>query len=71
MLLIDTEINNDKTFYTDSNGLELQKRILNHRNTWDYKLNEDVSGNYYPINGMIVLEDIQNGKKVALINDRP
>jgi hypothetical protein len=26
---------NDKTFYTDSNGLELQKRKLNYRPTWD------------------------------------
>jgi len=22
-------------FYTDSNGLEMQKRVLNHRPTWD------------------------------------
>jgi lysosomal alpha-mannosidase len=26
---------NNQTFYTDSNGLEMQKRILNYRPTWD------------------------------------
>jgi hypothetical protein len=25
---------NDSTFYTDSNGLEMQKRILNYRPDW-------------------------------------
>ena len=25
-----------KTFYTDSNGLEMQTRVLNHRNTWNF-----------------------------------
>lgn len=26
---------NNQTFWTDSNGLEMQKRILNYRPTWD------------------------------------
>lgn len=26
---------NNNTFYSDSNGLEMQKRILNYRPTWD------------------------------------
>ena len=26
---------NEKTFYTDSNGLDMQKRVLNYRPTWD------------------------------------
>ena len=30
---------NDKTFYTDSNGLEMQKRILNYRPTWNIEDN--------------------------------
>jgi len=28
-------IDNNQTFWTDSNGLEMQKRILNYRPTWD------------------------------------
>jgi len=46
--------NNNKTFYTDSNGLEMQKRILNYRPTWDIQQNyndsnENITANYYPI----------------------
>jgi len=33
------EIGNNGTFYTDSNGLEMQKRQLNFRPTWDLKTN--------------------------------
>ena len=29
---------NQGTFYTDSNGLEMQKRILNYRPTWNFTL---------------------------------
>jgi hypothetical protein len=54
---------NKQTFYTDSNGLEMQKRILNYRPTWDlvntnYKDSlENVTANYYPINSAISMED--------------
>ena len=34
VLEVDTKINNNKTFYTDSNGLEMQERIVNYRPTW-------------------------------------
>jgi hypothetical protein len=50
---------NNQTFYTDSNGLEMQKRILNYRPTWDlvntnYKDSlENVTANFYPINSII------------------
>jgi len=30
------DIKNQDTFYTDSNGLEMQKRVLNYRPTWDW-----------------------------------
>jgi len=54
-MLIETGIDNGDTFYTDSNGLELQKRVLNHRPTWKLHVHESSSGNYYPINGMILI----------------
>jgi hypothetical protein len=31
---ISYDIDNQETFYTDSNGLEMQKRILNFRENW-------------------------------------
>ena len=53
---------NNQTFYTDSNGLEMQKRILNYRPTWDINANynesfENITANYYPINSAISMED--------------
>ena len=45
------EIDNNSTFFTDSNALEMQKRILNKRPTWDsLETHENISSNYYPIN---------------------
>jgi hypothetical protein len=29
-------INNNGTFYTDSNGLEMQERKINYRPTWNF-----------------------------------
>ena len=37
VLIVETDIQNNRTFYTDSNGLELQERILNYRD--DYTIN--------------------------------
>jgi len=72
---------NKRTFYTDSNGLEMQKRILDHRDTWDIvKVNyarsyDNVSANYYPINSAISIIDdtrpAQEGNlKLTVMNDR-
>lgn len=38
--ITDKGIDNGDVFYTDSNGLELQKRVLNYRPTWKLKVNE-------------------------------
>jgi hypothetical protein len=51
------DIDNNGTFYTDSNGLEMQKRILNFR-PWDnFTTYEKISSNYYPINSAIAIVD--------------
>ena len=54
---IKTSINNQYEFYTDANGLEMQKRKINHRPTWKLNVSEPVSGNYYPINAMISINN--------------
>ena len=50
-------IDNEQTFYTDSNGLEMQKRILDFRPDFTLKTDMKVSNNYYPINSAIALVD--------------
>ena len=70
VLLVETGIKNENVFYTDSNGLELQKRVNNYRETWKLKVHETSSGNYYPVNGVILIEDPETGDAAALLNDR-
>lgn len=69
-LNLKTKYNNGKTFYTDSMGLEEQKRVIDFRPTWDYKVNEPTAGNYYPINSFIRLQDSTTNKSVTVLNDR-
>lgn len=54
--------NNNKTFYTDSNGLEMQERILNYRPTWNIsrnynKSNDNITANFYPVTSAISMFD--------------
>jgi lysosomal alpha-mannosidase len=51
-------IDNNKTFYTDSNGLEMQERILDYRPTWNFSSILNVTQNYYPINSALVIRDV-------------
>jgi len=60
----------DKTFYTDSNGREMLKRVRNYRPTWDLKLEEPISGNYYPVTSKIALKDERNQLKLNILVDR-
>ena len=61
------QISNNNVFYTDSQGLDLQKRILNYRPTWNLTVHQPSSGNYYPINGMIAIEDVTSGVRMTYI----
>jgi len=71
ILLVNTpSINNNKTFYTDSMGMEMQKRILNYRPTWNASIDEPVSGNYYPIQSTIYIEDSTTHERLAVLPDR-
>ena len=56
---VETSLQNNQEFYTDSNGLHMQRRKLNYRPTWDLNVTERVSGNYYPINPIISFNDSQ------------
>lgn len=66
-------INNDGVFYTDSNGLEMQKRILNYRPTWNLTLasgGSNITANYYPIQTAIAIRDETTGMQMTVMNDR-
>ena len=56
------DFKNNGTFYTDSNGLEMQERILNYRPTWDVEENykefkSNISMNFYPVTSAIAIRD--------------
>lgn len=51
-----TNLSTGDVFYTDSNGREMQRRKLNHRDTWDLEVTEPISGNYYPITAAVAIK---------------
>ena len=63
-----TNIQSDGKFYTDANGREMKERIRNHRDTWDLKVTEPVSGNYYPVNSRMFINDTK--MQLVVLNDR-
>ncbi|KAK4417954.1 putative alpha-mannosidase [Sesamum alatum] len=65
---ITTNLETNKTFYTDSNGRDFIQRIRDYRSDWDLKVNEPAAGNYYPINLGIYVKD--NKKELSVLVDR-
>lgn len=65
-----SNLNSSGEFYTDSNGREMLKRKRDYRPTWKVKLQEEVSGNYYPITSKISLKDEERRLKLSLLTDR-
>ncbi|KAL2939654.1 hypothetical protein RDABS01_033812 [Bienertia sinuspersici] len=65
---IKTTMKTNKTFYTDSNGRDFIKRILDHRADWDLEVSQPIAGNYYPINLGIYVED--GTKELSVLVDR-
>jgi hypothetical protein len=66
---------NNQTFWTDSNGLAMQKRVLNYRPTWDiYKnyadANQNITANYYPVTSAMLMQDVKMQREFLVLNDR-
>ena len=59
----ESEIESGRTWYTDSNGLELIER-----NWVKGQQNQDIPANYYPITSMIGVKD--NNAAMFVLNDR-
>ena len=64
------DVSNNEVFYTDSNGLEMQKRILNQRPDYTLETNMTVSSNYYPINSAIAFRAADSTLQMTVMNDR-
>ena len=64
----DTNIASQSKYYTDANGREVLERTRDYRPTWNYTINEPVSGNYYPINSRIWIKD--QSKQLTVLTDR-
>lgn len=65
-----SNLNSSQEFYTDLNGRETLKRTRNYRPTWSVKLEEEVSGNYYPVTTKIALKDEEKSLKLSVLTDR-
>ncbi|GAB4848626.1 hypothetical protein Ancab_003333 [Ancistrocladus abbreviatus] len=65
---ITTTMKTNKTFYTDSNGRDLIRRIRDYRADWDLEVNQPVAGNYYPINLGIYIAD--DSMELSVLVDR-
>ncbi|KAE9547717.1 hypothetical protein FO519_009069, partial [Halicephalobus sp. NKZ332] len=61
-----TDINSNGTFYTDSNGRQMMKRIRNYAPDFEYENDEPVSGNYYPVTSSAFMEDSDMGMVVLV-----
>jgi lysosomal alpha-mannosidase len=57
ILHYDTDIKSQAKYYTDANGREVLERTRDSRPTWNYTVDEPVTGNYYPINSRIWIKE--------------
>ena len=63
-----SNIDNKGVFYTDSNGRDMLERKINYRPTWKVKLEEPISGNYYPVTAKISIKDEKS--RLSALTDR-
>ncbi|GLV46666.1 Lysosomal alpha-mannosidase II [Carabus blaptoides fortunei] len=64
------DLKTNGTFYTDSNGREMLKRVRNYRPTWKVNIAETVAGNYYPVTSKILVQDEAANWQLAILTDR-
>jgi hypothetical protein len=61
----------NKTFWTDSNGLEMQQRRINYNPSYEwYSDKQNISSNYYPVDSAIAIRDSAKHRQVTVMNDR-
>eukprot|EP01132_Coremiostelium_polycephalum_P008521 gene8521-10475_t len=65
-----TNLDTQNTWYTDSNGMEMQKRVLNYRPSWNFTVVQPTSGNYVPVNNIAYIQDTKAQSQFTVITDR-
>ena len=57
VMRLTTDVANNGTWYTDSNGREWQKRVRNHRDTYNWTATEPTAGNYCQFIPLLTLHE--------------
>ncbi|KAN0052802.1 hypothetical protein ACTA71_006909 [Dictyostelium dimigraforme] len=65
-----TTLVTDNTWYSDSQGMEMQKRITNYRPSWNLTVVQPTSGNYVPVNAIAYIQDITQQLQFTVVTDR-
>jgi hypothetical protein len=65
-----SDLDSGKTFFTDANGREVLERTLNYRKDWPLQVHEPASGNYYPVNTRIMIQDAKQDLQLTIVTDR-
>ncbi|CAN9510730.1 unnamed protein product [Ophioblennius macclurei] len=65
---LDSSIQTDGFFYTDSNGREVLQRRKDFRPTWKLRQSEPIAGNYYPVNSRAFIKD--DVDQLTVVTDR-
>jgi len=64
------DFDNQGIFYTDSNSLEMIKRITDFRYSYTLQTTQKVVSNFYPVDSAIMAEDTTKSIQATIQNDR-
>jgi len=77
LLVLDSNINNinkeysQPEIYTDSQGINMLKRIKDTRPNYKYELTEKITSNFYPITSVVSLHETENeNNMISIYSDR-
>lgn len=69
ILRLQSDIDSNSTWYTDSEGLELQQRLRNRHVNYPHVVTEPVASNYYPCNLFSVINSSTSNKSLSVVAD--